>query len=324
MNSAKHKIKAGIVGAAGYAGGEVLRLLLNHPNVEISFVQSSSQKGKKISQVHGDLLGECDYVFSETHTSADVVFLCGGHGGGKEFMKNNSINACIVDLSNDFRLEPNNEGFVYGLPEINYASIQNANKIANPGCFATAIQLAVLPLAVNKLLPNEIFIQATTGSTGAGQSLSGTSHFSWRENNLSNYKVFSHQHEDEILQSINSFQKYEKTQMHFVPQRGDFTRGILVNCMMSKNESHNNLKNLYQKFYINNSFVHLSDEEINLKQVINTNKCLIHLHETKNELLITSAIDNLLKGAAGQAIHNMNIRFGFEEKAGLKLKPLAY
>jgi N-acetyl-gamma-glutamyl-phosphate reductase len=320
-----YKIKAGVHGAAGYVGGEVLRILLQHPKVEIAFAQSSSQAGKPIFDVHTDLIGETNLIFTKNINRCDIIFLCGGHGSGIQFINENpGFNGRIIDLSQDFRLNHSSKEFIYGLPELNKEKIIKAQKVANPGCFATAIQLALLPLALKNILPQNIFIQGTTGSTGAGQSLSASSHFSWRENNISNYKSFSHQHIHEINQSLLQLQNQWPGKIHFVPQRGDFTRGIFINCMLNKTPELKSIVPLYKNYYSENPFVFIAQNEISLKQVINTNKCLIQITETETEILIAAAIDNLLKGAAGQAVHNMNLMFGFEEKTGLQLKPIAY
>jgi N-acetyl-gamma-glutamyl-phosphate reductase len=321
------KIKAGIIGGAGYTGGEMLRILINHPNVEIAFVNSNSNAGNLISDVHTDLLGDSDLKFTDQiYQDIDVLFLCVGHGDAKKFLAANSIdeNIKIIDLSQDFRLAANSKlhtaNFVYGLPELNREAIKKANHIANPGCFATCIQLGLLPLAANGLLKSEIHINATTGSTGAGQSLSPTSHFSWRNNNLSVYKAFEHQHLGEIRESLEQLQSNALNGFSFIPQRGDFTRGILAAMYTEIDLSLAETQTLYENFYQDQPFTHLSKKNIDLKQVVNTNKSLIYLEKHGNKLFIISIIDNLLKGASGQAVQNMNLMFGLEETAGLKLK----
>lgn len=333
------KIKAGIIGGAGYTGGELIRILINHPQVEISFIHSNSNAGNFISDVHTDLLGDTDLKFTGELTSPvgegkeqaiDVLFLCVGHGDAKKFLAANAVadQVKIIDLSQDFRLAKNAEfggrNFIYGLPELNKETIQSAKNIANPGCFATGIQLALLPLASKGLLNNEIHINATTGSTGAGQSLSPTSHFSWRNNNLSVYKAFGHQHLNEVGESLKQLQSGFNHPVSFIPQRGDFTRGILaavyLRCSLSQEEA----TDLYKQYYQYHPFTHISDRNIDLKQVINTNKCLIHLEKHDDKLFIVSIVDNLLKGASGQAVQNMNLMFGMEETVGLRLKAIAF
>lgn len=329
-------IKAGIIGGAGYTGGELLRILINHPEVEISFIHSNSNAGNLISDVHTDLLGDTDLKFTD-QLSQDihVLFLCVGHGDARKFLEANPINdgIKIIDLSQDFRLAANaqfnSKKFVYGLPELNRDSIKTANNIANPGCFATCIQMGLLPLAKAGLLNGEVHINATTGSTGAGQSLSTTSHFSWRNNNLSIYKAFEHQHLNEIGESLNAIQPPSSSpitqeNLSFIPQRGDFTRGILavqyLDCDLSLAEA----QQLFEEFYAQHPFTHISKTNIHLKQVVNTNKCLIYLEKHGNKLMITSIIDNLLKGASGQAVQNMNLLFNLPETMGLRLKASAF
>jgi N-acetyl-gamma-glutamyl-phosphate reductase len=321
------KIKAGIIGGAGYTGGEMLRILVNHPNVEIAFVNSSSNAGNLIADVHTDLLGDTDLKFTDQILQdIDVLFLCVGHGDSRKFLDANPINdnVKIIDLSQDFRLAANasinNRNFIYGLPELNKGKITSANNIANPGCFATCIQLGLLPLANKGLLQSEVHINATTGSTGAGQSLSKTSHFSWRNNNLSIYKAFEHQHLNEIGESLIQLQGEVKEALNFIPQRGDFTRGILAAMYVESDLTEEQAYELYESYYADHAFTHVSRKNIDLKQVVNTNKCLVHLEKHGNKLFIISIIDNLLKGASGQAVQNMNLMFGLDEKAGLKLK----
>ena len=321
------KIKAGIIGGAGYTGGEMLRILIHHPNVEIAFVNSTSNAGNLISDVHTDLIGEIDLRFtSELSQAIDVLFLCVGHGDAKKFLAKNPINdrIKIIDLSQDFRLRANallqNRNFIYGLPELNREAIKTAKNIANPGCFASCIQLGLLPLAAKGLLKSEVHINATTGSTGAGQGLSSTSHFSWRNNNLSAYKAFEHQHLNEISESLAQLDPNFNQDINFVPQRGDFTRGILAAMYTESDLTIEEAQILYEEYYSTHPFTHLSKKNIDLKQVVNTNKALIHLEKHGNKLFIVSIIDNLLKGASGQAVQNMNLMFALEEHAGLRLK----
>lgn len=321
------KIKAGIIGGAGYTGGEMLRILVNHPQVEIAFVSSSSNAGNFISDVHTDLFGDTDLKFTnDIPQDIDVLFLCVGHGDAKKFLEANPIDekVNIIDLSQDFRLTQNSQlstrNFIYGLPELNRDKIKSAKNIANPGCFATCIQMGLLPLASKGLLQNEVHINATTGSTGAGQSLSKTSHFSWRNNNLSIYKAFEHQHLNEIGESLTQLQGEVKEALNFIPQRGDFTRGILAAMYVESDLTEEQAYELYESYYANHAFTYVSRKNIDLKQVVNTNKCLVHLEKHGNKLFIISIIDNLLKGASGQAVQNMNLMFGLEETAGLKLK----
>ncbi|WP_367864915.1 N-acetyl-gamma-glutamyl-phosphate reductase [Pedobacter sp. WC2423] len=322
------KIKAGIVGGAGYTGGEMLRLLVNHEGVEIVFVHSNSNAGNLISAVHTDLLGDTDLCFTAELSSAiDVLFLCVGHGDAKKFLAANPIAAGIkiIDLSQDFRLaEAAGQDWVYGLPELNRERIQSANFIANPGCFATCIQLALLPLAAKGLLKSEVHINATTGSTGAGQSLAATSHFSWRNNNLSVYKAFEHQHLNEIGESLLQLDTDFNQELNFIPQRGDFTRGILAAVYLESDLTAEQAQTLYEDYYSGHPFTHVSSKNIDLKQVVNTNKGLVHVEKHGNKLLIISMIDNLLKGASGQAVQNMNLMFGLDERQGLKLKAAAF
>lgn len=315
-------IKIGIIGGAGYTGGELLRILINHPHVKIAFVNSKSNAGKPVHMVHCDLIGETDLVFSAENTgqSADIecVFLCAGHGESKKFLQANPSYDLIkiIDLSADFREQ--SEGFVYGLPEWQREKIQKAQFIANPGCFATSIELALLPLANAGLIKNEIHVSAITGSTGAGQSLSDTSHFSWRNNNISIYKAFNHQHLTEIGMVLN------KPKVNFIPYRGNFTRGIMANVYTKYEGTIEDAKTLFKNYYASHQFTHISEEPIDLKQVVNTNKCLLHLEIHDGNILITSIIDNLIKGASGQAVQNMNLMFGFKENTGLNLKSIGF
>jgi len=310
--------KIGIVGAAGYTGGELLRILVHHPDVLITCAMSNSQAGKLVSDVHTDLLGSCSLVFTKELTPVDVLFICSGHGESKKFLDSHSIpwHTKIIDLSTDFRDQ--SEGFVYGLPEFQKEKIKYATKVANPGCFATSIQLALLPLAEKGLLASDIHVSAITGSTGAGQALSETSHFSWRNNNVSVYKTFTHQHLAEIRQTISAVKAAPK--IHFIPYRGNFSRGIMANVYTSFSGSQEEAEAMYQNFYQYSPFVFLSSQPVDVKQVVNTNKCFLHLEVYEGQLLITSVIDNLLKGASGQAVQNMNLMLGWDEDAGLRLK----
>jgi len=326
MQQMASKIKVGIVGGAGYTGGETIRILLNHPNAELNFVHSKSNADKLISSVHADLVGETDLEFaSELSNDIDVLFLCVGHGEAKKFLEENKIDDKIeiIDLSQDFRLTKNStlntKHFVYGLPELNKAEIKKANNIANPGCFATAIQLGLLPLAKADLL-NDIYTTGITGSTGAGQGLNATSHFSWRANNIQAYKTLQHQHLGEIGQSLLQLQSAGTIDLSFVPWRGDFTRGIFISSQLTSDLSLDELNKLYEDFYAEHPFTTITKEPLFLKQVVNTNKCIIQLEKVGNKLVVHSAIDNLLKGASGQAVQNMNLLFGLDETTGLKLK----
>lgn len=321
------KIKAGIIGGAGYTGGETIRLLLNHPSVEISFIHSRSNAGNPVHTAHPDLIGETSLLFSDSIGKADVIFLCLGHGESKKFLQENKIDASVkvIDLSHDFRLGDSVEGrtFVYGLPELNREQITKANNIANPGCFATAIELGLLPLAKAGAL-KEVFTTGITGSTGAGQKLQDTTHFTWRANNISAYKTLTHQHLKEINQSLKQLQPSFGGALHFVPWRGDFTRGIFVSSIITTDKSLDELKKLYKDFYKDSAFTFVSDDTVDLKQVVNSNKCVIGLEKEGDKVVVHSAIDNLLKGASGQAVQNMNLMFGLEERAGLKLKSIVF
>ena len=320
------KVNIGIIGGAGYTGGELLRVLLRHPNAHITFVHSTSSAGELVSKVHADLVGDTDLKFAASiDQDIDILFLCVGHGDAKKFLAANEIKAGIkiIDLSQDFRLAATanmgDKQFVYGLPEFQKAKIQKANYIANPGCFATAIQLGLLPLASKGLL-KEVYTTGITGSTGAGQSLAATSHFSWRANNIQAYKTLQHQHLHEIGESLASLQGNQNAEVNFVPWRGDFTRGIFVTSVVASDLSVEELYALYTAYYETHPFTHVSKNNIDLKQVVNTNKCLIHIEKQGNKIAIHSAIDNLLKGAVGQAVQNMNLIFGLEEATGLQLK----
>lgn len=327
------KLKVGIVGGAGYTGGELIRLLINHPDANISFIHSKSNSGNPVTHVHGDLAGETDLVFTgDLDDNIDVMFLCVGHGEAKKFLEEHTIadHIRIIDLSQDFRLNKNasfnQRQFVYGLPELNKEQIASANNIANPGCFATSIELGLLPLAEKGLL-NNIYTTGITGSTGAGQGLSSSSHFSWRANNIQAYKTLSHQHVKEIMQSLGQLQpslNEDSQRLNFVPWRGDFTRGIFISSQLDCDLSQEELYDIYDAFYDDDPFVHVSREPIFLKQVVNNNKCIIQLEKVGTKLVVHSIIDNLLKGASGQAVQNMNIMFGIEETAGLRLKANAF
>ena len=324
-------INVGIIGGSGYTAGELIRILMFHPDATLNFVYSTTNAGKPLSVAHHDLLGDIEMNFTDTvNPSVNVVFLCLGHGKSKAFLENNKFDSHtkIIDLGNDFRLneDKNFDGksFVYGLPELNKSSIKNANFIANPGCFATAIQLALLPLAQNNLLKNDVHINATTGSTGAGVTPSETTHFSWRSNNMSHYKAFNHQHLGEINQSVNQLQSDYQNELIFVPNRGDFARGIFATLYTTVNESLEEIVAKYEDFYKDQPFVTVTTTNINMKQVVQTNKCIISLMKNGNRILITSIIDNLVKGASGQAIQNMNLMFGLDETTGLHLKPSGF
>lgn len=320
-------IKAGIIGGTGYVAGETLRCLLRHPDVEIDFIYSHSKPGEKASAYHDDLFAFPDLNFSsEVNPSVEVLFLCLGHEKSKGFLAQHAFSKTtkIVDLSRDFRLIADTKwqetDFVYGLPELNKEAIQKGTHIANPGCFATAIQLALLPLAKANLLHSDVHIHALTGSTGAGASLASTAHFSWRNNNVSIYKAFRHQHLGEIKQSLNQLQDTAIPSLDFLPMRGDFTRGIFASIYMKCAEEESSLQALYQAFYESAPFTSISESTIHLKQVVNTNHCLLQVQKIEGKILISSCIDNLLKGAAGQAIQNMNLMFGLEEARGLDYK----
>ena len=317
----------GIIGGAGFTAGELIRLLLNHPETNINFVYSTSNAGNKIYKVHQDLIGTTEMNFTnEVNPDIDLLFLCLGHGNSTTFLNKNifSKNTKIIDLSNDFRLlDDKNFGgkeFIYGLPELQKETIKGAKYIANPGCFATALQLAVLPLASNSLLHNDVHINAVTGATGAGTALSATTHFTYRDNNFSHYKAFNHQHLGEINQTVQQLQTSFNSEINFVPNRGNFSRGIFSTTYTKYEGSIAAAIKMYKAYYKDAAFTFVSDEEIHLKQVVNTNKCLLHLAKHGNKLLITSVIDNLLKGASGQAVQNMNLMYGFEETLGLHLK----
>ncbi|SFR39044.1 N-acetyl-gamma-glutamyl-phosphate reductase [Robiginitalea myxolifaciens] len=323
-------IKAGIIGGSGYTGGELIRLILNHPEADLGFVFSTTRAGKPLHSAHPDLLGETDMLFSgEIDPEIDVVFLCLGHGNSRDFLSKNQFSkeTKIIDLSNDFRLAATNtldgKTFVYGLPELQREIISQARYIANPGCFATAIQLALLPLAASNQLQQTIHINAVTGSTGAGVTPADTTHFSWRNNNVSWYKPFTHQHLGEINQSLQQLDP-ETGELLFLPVRGNFARGIFATAYTAFSGSLEEAQERYQKYYESAAFTALSTAPVNLKQVVNTNYAHLHLHLHNGYLLITSVIDNLLKGASGQAVENMNLIFGLEQPTGLKLKGSAF
>lgn len=322
-------IKAGIIGGAGYTAGELTRLLINHPDVDLKWIHSTSNAGNRVSDVHQGLIGETDLKFTDKvdWTDTDVVFFCTPHGATREFMEKHDVPAevKIIDLSTDYRIEDGTHEFVYGLPELNRKRIvRGATRVANPGCFATAIQLALLPLAKNLLLNSDIHVTAITGSTGAGVKPGATTHYSWRNDNISVYKPFKHQHLAEIKQTLKTLQNSFSAEINFLPVRGCFSRGIFamvyVDCPVSLEE----VRKLYEDYYDDHNFTFVTDKAPDLKDVVNTNKCILHLDKVGDKLLITSVIDNLLKGASGTAVHNMNLLFGLQERIGLNLKPSAF
>jgi N-acetyl-gamma-glutamyl-phosphate reductase len=321
------KITAGIWGAAGYTAGELIRILLNHPKVTLSHLVSESQAGLPITSIHTDLLGETDLVFAEKFdTWPDVVFLCKGHGASVGFLKEQAIaeSTKVIDLSHDFRLSSNPLGFVYGLPELNADKVKKARLIANPGCFATAMELALLPAASAGLLKGEIHISGITGSTGAGQSLSPTSHFTWREGNMSAYKVMEHQHLAEVAETLSFASLAEVPPINFIPYRGNYTRGIITTAYFDYADDEAKLVKQYTDFYKKTPFTHVSSVNPDLKMVVNTNKCVVYPKKVGNKAVVISVIDNLLKGASGQAVQNMNLAMGWEERTGLQLKGVAF
>ncbi|WP_242918829.1 N-acetyl-gamma-glutamyl-phosphate reductase [Pontibacter liquoris] len=332
----KATIKAGVIGAAGYAGGELLRLLLQHPQVAVAFAQSASQAGKAVAATHTDLVGETELIFSaKADAAVDVLFLCAGHGEAAKYVASHQIadSVKIIDLSQDFRWNEATTGatvpfegreFVYGLPELQREEIRQAQYVANPGCFATAMQLALLPLTQQQLLPQQVHISGITGSTGAGQSLSATSHFSWRTENVSTYKVMEHQHLREVGRTLQHLQPGTSPEIYFIPYRGPFARGIFMITYLETDLKLEQAQTLYQDYYSSHPFVVLSKYNPDLKQVVNTNKCVLYLEKHGRQLVITSLIDNLLKGAAGQAVQNMNLLFGLDEADGLRLKATAF
>lgn len=320
------KKTVGIIGANGYTGSELIRLLAFHPHVTLSFLYSRSNSGTRISDLYPDLTTVCEMVLTDKPKDVDILFLCLPHKESQNWLTQNSVKeeTLVIDLGNDFRLEGNfgNRDFIYGLPEINKKQLMGAKSIANPGCFATAIQLALLPLAEKGML-NEVFTTGITGSTGAGQSLQATTHFTWRNDNVSAYKTLTHQHVDEILQQLIAFNNKEVT-LNFVPWRGDFARGIFTSSTMKTDLELEDIEQLYQDFYAEEPFVTVSRKAVDLKQVVNTNRCVIQIEKSGNVVVIHSAIDNLLKGASGQAVQNMNLAMNWEENAGLNLKPIAF
>jgi len=321
-------IRVGIVGGAGYTGGELLRILLGHGDAELIFVHSNSNAGNKLYQVHQDLIGYTEVDFTDTlkYDQIDVLFLCLGHGDACVFLEKNPVpeGVKVIDLSTDFRHKREGNDFVYGLPELNKEKIQKGQYIANPGCFATCIQLGLLPLAAAGLLQEEVHVSAITGSTGAGQKLSPTSHFSWRNNNMSIYKAFEHQHLKEIGESMEQLQNGFDKAINFVPFRGDFTRGIIASIYMTTDVSEEKAVQLYKEYYQGHTFTHVVDNNPNLKQVVNTNNGILYVKKYGDKLHVISMIDNLVKGASGQAVHNMNLLFGLDERAGLNLKPSGF
>lgn len=332
-------IKIGILGAAGYTGGELIRLLINHPDAEIVFANSESNAGNFVADVHEGLYGDTELKFTAevNFDNVDVVFFCFGHGKSEDFMSKHDIpeRVKVIDLAQDFRLHPKNiintshptsnaHDFVYGLPEINESKIAHAQHVANPGCFATCIQLGLLPAASMHLINEDVAVNAITGSTGAGQKPGATTHFSWRNNNISIYKAFNHQHIHEIRESIEQVQSYLNASIDFIPYRGDFARGIFATEVIKTDVDIDTIVKGYKDFYKDAKFTHYVDKPIDLKQVVNTNKALVHCDKIDNKLLVTSCIDNLLKGAVGQAVQNMNIMFGLDQTTGLKLKPSAF
>jgi N-acetyl-gamma-glutamyl-phosphate reductase len=331
MSTNNKKVLAGIIGGAGYTGGEMLRILINHPDVEIAFVHSNSNAGNHVYDVHTDLLGDTDLKFAaELAYNINVLFLCLGHGDAKKFLDAYPIpdHIKIIDLSQDFRLAKNakhkEKNFVYGLPELDREAVKQAQNIANPGCFATCLQLGLLPLADKGLLKSEIHVTATTGSTGAGQSPSATTHFTWRNDNLSVYKAFEHQPLNEIGQSLKLLQPDFDKAINFIPYRGDFTRGIIASIYTDSDLTEAEALKLYQHYYAEHPFTHVTNHNIDLKQVVNTHKCFLQVQKHGNKLLIVSILDNLLKGASGQAVQNMNLMFGLVERAGLRLKATGF
>ena len=326
------RIKVGIIGGAGYTAGELLRILINHPSVQIQFIHSSSNAGNLISQIHSDLIGETDLTFTDAldFTRVDLIFLCVGHGDAAKFIDAQNLpkSLKIIDLSQDYRWGANtnalSEGWVYGLTELNKTAIQSANYVANPGCFATTIQLALLPLAAQNLLQNDIHVHAITGSTGAGQRPTDTTHFSWRNNNMSIYEAFKHRHLKEITASLQHLQNAFSEEINFLPVRGNFARGIFASVYTKTDLSEIELKNLFNDYYADAPFTHVTEQNPHLKQVVNSNKALLHVSKHGNKALIISMIDNLLKGASGQAVENMNLMFGLPHTEGLRLKALAF
>ncbi len=320
-------INIGIIGGAGYTAGELIRILLWHPIAKIQFIQSNSHSGEDITSIHRDLIGDTDLKFSEPDFNAvDVIFLCSGHGMSKVFMETHPLpeHLKVIDLSTDFRQISEDNDFIYGLPELNREDIESAERIANPGCFATAIELALLPLAEHQMLNNDIHVNAITGSTGAGQKPSSTSHFSWKNNNIAVYKPFEHQHLAEIVQSMKQLQPSFNHELNFIPVRGNFSRGIMATAYTECNWSQDEITENYIQYYQDHPFVTIVNEILDVKQVVNTNKCLLFPSKYGSKIMIISVIDNLLKGASGQAVQNMNLMFGLDETTGLNLKPVAF
>jgi N-acetyl-gamma-glutamyl-phosphate reductase len=321
-------IRIGIIGGAGYTAGELIRLLINHPDAEIVFVNSSSNAGNKVTDVHTGLYGETELVFTNELPlkEIDLLFFCTAHGDTKKFMDTYAVpeNIKVIDLSTDYRIKSESHNFIYGLPELNRRQICKSTHVANPGCFATCIQLGLLPLAKHLMLTNEIHVNAITGSTGAGVKPSATTHFSWRNDNISVYKPFEHQHLGEIKQSLSQLQNSFQSHINFIPVRGNFSRGIFATLYMDTRIELEEFRRIYEAYYDDHSFTFLTNKAPDLKQVVNTNKCLIYLQKSGSKLLIISIIDNLLKGASGQAVHNMNLLFNLEETVGLHLKPSAF
>lgn len=321
-------IKAGIIGGAGYTAGELIRILIHHPEVKIEFINSSSNAGNPVTAVHGGLIGETDLMFTDELPldRIDVLFLCSAHGDSKKFLDAYPVpkHVKIVDLSTDYRHKREDHDFVYGLPELNRDEIKKANHVANPGCFATTIQLAVLPLAAAGLLKDDVHVNAITGSTGAGVKPSSTSHFSWRNNNISVYKAFEHQHLQEILQSVHQLQPDFENDFNFIPVRGNFARGIFASTYTKCSLSQEEAEKLYRDFYKDAAFTFVVSENPDMKQVVNTNKAIVYVEKHGDYLLVISATDNLLKGASGQAVQNMNLMFGLDEKSGLNLKSIGF
>lgn len=321
-------MRIGILGGAGYTGGELIRVLINHPQAEIVFVNSESNAGNPVTDVHEGLYGDTELMFTDTMPfgQTDVLFFCFGHGKSRQFLAEHDVpdDVRIIDLAQDFRLAAPGNDYVYGLPEINRSKIASARHVANPGCFATCIQLGLLPAAAMGLITEDVAVNAITGSTGAGQKPGATTHFSWRNNNMSIYKPFTHQHVPEIRQSLAQVQGTLDAGIDFIPYRGDFTRGIFATMVVKTKAAEEDIVRCYKDFYKDAAFTHYADRAVDLKQVVNTNKCLVHCEKFGDKLLVTSCIDNLLKGAVGQAVQNMNIMFGCDEKSGLSLKPSAF
>lgn len=321
-------MRIGILGGAGYTGGELIRVLINHPQAEIVFVNSESNAGNPVTDVHEGLYGDTELMFTDAMPfgQTDVLFFCFGHGKSRQFLAEHDVpdDVRIIDLAQDFRLSAPGNDYVYGLPEINRSKIASARHVANPGCFATCIQLGLLPAAAMGLITEDVAVNAITGSTGAGQKPGATTHFSWRNNNMSIYKPFTHQHVPEIRQSLAQIQGTLDAGIDFIPYRGDFTRGIFATMVVKTKAAEEDIVRCYKDFYKDAAFTHYADRAVDLKQVVNTNKCLVHCEKFGDKLLVTSCIDNLLKGAVGQAVQNMNIMFGCDEKSGLSLKPSAF